>query len=120
MKKVIDGVGDVGEGRGGGNGFGGDAVAALRQGGNERGVGGSDQCGVVSELRQLPGAHQNGSEFQNRKTLAGSGRNGGFHVEEHNLGSIFTERRTHFLEFKPRELPLRPTRIQKYKARFVA
>lgn len=95
MKKVIDGVGDVGEGGGGGDGVRGDAVAALRQWRDEREIGGSNQSGVVSKLRELPGADENGSEFENCKTLAGSGWDGGFQVEERNLRSIFSGERTH-------------------------
>lgn len=89
MKKVVDEGSNVGEGRSGGDGGGGDAVTTLRKGRNDGEVGGSDESGVVAELGEFPGANQNGSEFENCETLAGSGRNTGFNVEENNLRAIF-------------------------------
>lgn len=88
MKKVINRVCDVGESRRGSNGIAGNAIAAFGQRWDVRRVGGSDQGGVVVELRELPGANQYGSELNYGMALAGSGRDGGFDVEEDNFGSI--------------------------------
>ena len=90
MEEVVNEVSNVGEGRGGGDSGGVDAVAALGQGGDDGEVGWADESGVIAELRERPGANQNGAEFQKRKTLPRPGRNAGLHIEEHYLGSLFT------------------------------
>jgi len=43
MKKVVDEVSNVGKSRRGGDGVGGDAIAALGQGGDDGEIGGSDE-----------------------------------------------------------------------------
>lgn len=85
MKKVVDEVSNVGKSRRGGDGVGGDAIAALGQGGDDGENGGTDEGGVVAELRERLGANQNGSEFENGKSLTCSSGDAGLHIEEHNL-----------------------------------
>jgi len=95
-------VSNVGESGRGGDGVGGDAIAALGQGGDDGEVDGSDESGIVAELRERPGANQNGSEFENGKTLACSSGNAGLHIEEHYLRSVFNGR-THSQRIQPTE-----------------
>lgn len=88
VENVEDGIGDLSEGRGGDDSVGSDAVAADGERGNERGVGGSDEGGVAMELLEFLRTYEDGSEFENGEALAGSGRDGGFDVEEGDFGSV--------------------------------
>lgn len=85
MKKVVDGVGDIGEGRGGEEGVAGDAVAADGGRGDGGEVGGTDEGGVGRHLHQLAGAHEDGPELDQGVALALSPRHRRLHVHEHNL-----------------------------------
>ena len=64
LENVVDLIGDLAERRGENDGVAGYAVAAHGQGGDEWEIGRLDQGGVALQLHQLPGAHQDGSEFQ--------------------------------------------------------
>lgn len=82
MENIEDPVGNFGKGGGGKDGVFGDAIAADAEAGDKGEVSGSDQGRVALELHQFPGANQDGSKFEERKSLSGSGRDGGLHVEE--------------------------------------
>lgn len=64
VKEVVDGVGDIGEGRGREEGVAGDAVAADGGSGDVGEVGGADEGGVGRHLHQLAGAHEDGPELE--------------------------------------------------------
>lgn len=89
MENVVDLVGDVGKGGSGSDRISSDAVAARSGSGDEGEVRGANEGGVNAEFNELPGAHKNGSEFQNGKALSRSGRDGGLEVEEGYFRSLF-------------------------------
>lgn len=85
MEEVVDGVGDIGEGRGGDEGVAGYAVAADGGRGDGGEVGGADEGGVGRHLHQLAGAHEDGPELEQGVALALSPWHRRLHVHEHNL-----------------------------------
>lgn len=91
----MDLVRDLREGGGGNDGVVGDAVAADGERRDEGEIRGLDQGGVALEHLQLPGAHQDGPELEDREPLPGPGRHGGLHVEERDLRSGVVGGRTH-------------------------
>lgn len=95
MEKIIDFVGNGGEGRGRGDGVTGDAVATRGHFGNEGEIGGADKGGVALELHQLPRANQNGSEFQYSVSLSRSGWDRRLQVEEGDSVALFIHGRRH-------------------------
>lgn len=84
----MDLVGDVGEEGGGDDGVVGDAVAADGERRDEGEVGGADEGGVALELHQLPWAHQDGPELEDRERLPRPRRHGRLQVEERDLRTV--------------------------------
>lgn len=87
MENVIDTFGNFGKGRGRGDSFLSNAITAGGERGNERGICRSDESRVFIELLECLRTNKDGPEFENDTTLVGTGE-GGFNVEEDDLGSI--------------------------------
>lgn len=85
VENVENAVSDVSEGRGGGDGVGGDSVATDGNGGNGGEVCRPDEGGVASDLNQPPRADEYSPELQQREPFAGPARHRRLHVEERDL-----------------------------------
>lgn len=86
VEEVVDGIGDVAEGRRRGHGVPCDAVAAHggRRDGRGR-VGGADERGVGGDLDEPARADEDGAELEQRVALARALRHRGLDVEEGDL-----------------------------------
>ena len=110
VQDAVDGVGDVAEGRGGGDGVAGDAVAAHGRRGDDPEVAGADERGVGPHHHEPPRAHEDGPELQQRVPLPRPLRHGGLHVEERDLGSP----RLRHSSSSARPLPCRRRRARRH------
>lgn len=97
VEYVVDYISNISESGARNDGFLGNAIAADGKRRDTGEVGGSDQGGVTAELHKLPGADQNGSEFQNGIALTGSGRHRRLHIKEGYFGSIVSYHRHFFI-----------------------